>query len=127
MEPERKVSAAPAVVNSPGDNENAKSKPNRHLTPHLPVELTRAEDPWGQIHRHEPQRDCYYRDNEWKPVEVQRDDAGDYCGDLHENPTALNPYIEVVHRARSAECAPPPQRVLNAKDRQWCHRHCNSD
>src|SRR5450830_2193608 len=122
MEPEREIAAAPTVVNNPSGNDNAKPKPHGHLTPHLPIELDCAEDPRRQIHRHEPQRDRYDRDNEGESVEAQRDHTRDDGGDLHENKTAFDPVIEVVHRARLAERAPPTKLFLNAIDREWRHR-----
>src|SRR6516225_4008805 len=100
MKPESEIASAFIVVGYPGQDDHAEPEPYRYLAPHFPVELGRAEDPWYQVHGHEPQRDRNDRNDEWKPVDPQRDDPRDDRGDLHENPAALDPDIEVSHRAR---------------------------
>src|SRR5882762_4294498 len=118
VQPESKVAAAATIVDGPGDHENGKSEPHGHLAPHLEIELIDAEDPRGQIHRHEPQRDRDDRDDEGSAEEAERNDPGNDGGDVHEDPATLDPDIEVMNGAGPPEAAPPAKLCLDAIDRE---------
>jgi hypothetical protein len=64
-------------------------------------------------------------DDEGKAVIAQRDDAGRDRRNFHEDPTAFDPHIEVLHRSRLAELAPEAKRVLDAIDRKGRHQIVN--
>src|SRR5260221_14338632 len=127
MEPEAEVAAASAVVDDPGDDHDAEAEPYRHFTPRLPIEVRSTDDPRRQIHRHEPQREGDNRDDEGESIKAERHDAGDDGGDLHEDPAAFDPDIEIANRARIAELTPPAELVLDAIDCERCHRHRDRD
>ncbi len=127
MQPEREVAIAAAIVHDPGHRENGQSEPYRHPALGLEIGMGSAAEPRRQIHRHEPQRERDDRNDKGEAEVAQRDDAGDNGRDLHEDPAALHPDVEVLHGSRLAELAPPAQLVLDAVDRERRHRDRDRD
>src|SRR5262245_53146277 len=118
MEPERKVSTAWPAVDDPGDEQDTEPEPHGHDATLVPGELGAAEQPWREVHGHEPERNRDDRDDEREAVEPKRYDPGHDRGDLHEKTAAIDYTLKIAHGPRLTERAPEAERILNAIDRK---------
>ncbi|MNJ64058.1 hypothetical protein D3C77_599940 [compost metagenome] len=109
---------AGAAVHPDEHHQQPEPEPQRNLAALFPAEW-RAEEPFAQVHRHEPQGHGNRHDNERVGDQPQYQQAGKYRGRFHRQPAALHiGVVLVIVRLRIIQW-PPACQAFDGEHRQW--------